>query len=816
MPGFHRPGQQSAHGKQVILRQSQEEQLRLQEIDSSLSNSPNPLTVLALLLCAYNNVAAAFQIPGYGQDLAFRDSSRNCANMCSIPLIAKQEESSDSNPGDREKIIIRNLPLTHPKVRWQSASGIESAAKSLLHDVSDFALIENLLAQDAPQAASLLLQKDAVLQKQLEENLSMAPPGVLALWRQIKEEALKDDGCLVEVDEEAFAVTRDHIQIVTNDTSASAFAQAMSGVVSRMGIVAIDAEWHPNTLLLSLLQVACDLGHVWLIDLQKLVSTPSLSVVAQKVDEALEMVFSSPKVRILGFRLNGDLEKLYKLPGWQCHQILSRVIDLYDSCDFANQQSSPDRIEPGPKSEVGLSSQVKRWTRFRLNKGMQCSDWSSRPLSEAQISYAAADAACLFELHQALANCCPEAIIEKDVVAPPTRLSARDAIPLLDPSEIGAVPISTETSFPLVSKAVERCDALGRQYCRMVSVREFDEDDRLELNALCLIVDPVQQHQQPKRSLAAHGEEHLVILTLASTTVDLKWLSNWLGIARKRLRMASYDECFDFFGAYPGTVPPLPLRPKVRLLALPNLALGGLRVWASAGHPSWRLLIDEPGQALPLLSSLRPRSAEQVELDRKEFEWLPDPSRRFQYLDDALMQYARSEDAKHKLIVDNQLNVLARRLRLIGVDCEIAGERLETEKEGVRGLTRTTVDVDLQLAALRRAAASDRLIIAQPGRSSASTPGVRYRLHSKDSDSQFSELVEVLHLQRLVHAGRSRCGICNANKWQFLTPSEVIGRVPPKVVELHSEFYQCTYCKQMFWAGDKYNRHMDSLKAKVS
>ncbi|GFH17154.1 3'-5' exonuclease domain-containing protein [Haematococcus lacustris] len=37
-----------------------------------------------------------------------------------------------------------------------------------------------------------------------------------------------------------------------------------------------------------------------------------------------------------------------------------------------------------------------------LDKSMQCSDWAARPLTQAQLQYAATDAACLLALHDAL------------------------------------------------------------------------------------------------------------------------------------------------------------------------------------------------------------------------------------------------------------------------------------------------------------------------------------------------------------------------------------------------------------------------------
>merc|ERR1719468_268510 len=57
------------------------------------------------------------------------------------------------------------------------------------------------------------------------------------------------------------------------------------------------------------------------------------------------------------------------------------------------------------------------------------------------------------------------------------------------------------------------------------------------------------------------------------------------------------------------------------------------------------------------------------------------------------------------------------------------------------------------------------------------------------------------------------CGICNADDWCTLEPSEVSGQVPQSVCEVETEFYQCGKCRQIFWNGEKYANTMDSLNS---
>ncbi|KAJ1623640.1 hypothetical protein T492DRAFT_290959 [Pavlovales sp. CCMP2436] len=65
--------------------------------------------------------------------------------------------------------------------------------------------------------------------------------------------------------------------------------------------------------------------------------------------------------------------------------------------------------------------------------------------------------------------------------------------------------------------------------------------------------------------------ELLLVLTPAVERLDTRWLSNALGVPRRSLRLARREECVDLFGAWPGVVPPLPLREGVTVLGHASL-----------------------------------------------------------------------------------------------------------------------------------------------------------------------------------------------------------------------------------------------------
>ena len=64
-----------------------------------------------------------------------------------------------------------------------------------------------------------------------------------------------------------------------------------------------------------------------------------------------------------------------------------------------------------------------------------------------------------------------------------------------------------------------------------------------------------------------------------------------------------------------------------------------------------------------------------------------------------------SGEHEFRAIVDSPLAPLARKLRMVGIDCEIAGEYIRADATGLQGLLRVKVDVALQDAAIRHAAA---------------------------------------------------------------------------------------------------------------
>ena len=177
-----------------------------------------------------------------------------------------------------------------------------------------------------------------------------------------------------------------------------------------------------------------------------------------------------------------------------------------------------------------------------------------------------------------------------------------------------------------------------------------------------------------------------------------------------------------------------------------------------------------------------------------------------------------------RLALDCSLSVLARKLRMVGVDAAVVGQVLRSggkpkQRELTNnGLLRVQIDSSRVEAHQRRGAIEGRLLVCPPRHPSSKRkdeqglPGASYRLLAANADAQFAELLEVLGIREAVEAGGSRCGICNGAEWRTLCAGELRGQVPEAVRTEEGEFYQCGVCLQVFWPGAKYDATMDGLK----
>ncbi|XP_055126155.1 exonuclease mut-7 homolog isoform X1 [Symphalangus syndactylus] len=178
-------------------------------------------------------------------------------------------------------------------------------------------------------------------------------------------------------------------------------------LLQRHQVVGVDLEWTPVFVAggrprPSLLQVAVE-GHVFLLDILAL-SQPPTGQGAQAFSRLVAQLLSDPSITKLGYGMVGDLQKL----GTSCPTLAHVEKQILGSIDLLlvhRQMRVANMLAPGvdrARGLRGLSLLVQQVLGTALDKTQQLSNWDRRPLCEEQLIYAAADAYCLLEVHQAL------------------------------------------------------------------------------------------------------------------------------------------------------------------------------------------------------------------------------------------------------------------------------------------------------------------------------------------------------------------------------------------------------------------------------
>ena len=160
----------------------------------------------------------------------------------------------------------------------------------------------------------------------------------------------------------------------------AASLDAAGAAVAAASRVAVDTEWGESgdddpAAPPALIQVAVG-ERVYLVDALTLRGT-----LGRFVERLLLEGDSGP---LLGFAFEHDRVRLEALLPAAAGRPRRPVVDLQRA------------------GHVGLRDACATWLGRRLDKSEQCSDWERRPLSRAQIAYAALDAAVLFALHDAI------------------------------------------------------------------------------------------------------------------------------------------------------------------------------------------------------------------------------------------------------------------------------------------------------------------------------------------------------------------------------------------------------------------------------
>ncbi|MBZ5513495.1 MAG: Mut7-C RNAse domain-containing protein [Acidobacteriia bacterium] len=151
------------------------------------------------------------------------------------------------------------------------------------------------------------------------------------------------------------------------------------------------------------------------------------------------------------------------------------------------------------------------------------------------------------------------------------------------------------------------------------------------------------------------------------------------------------------------------------------------------------------------------------------------------------------DQASISFAADRMLGRLARMLRLLGYDTDYSprfttAALQETAREGVRTI-------------LTRGHAENRF----RGLTNV------FSVQSELAPAQLREVVERFQLDTRSCLW-TRCTLCNA-RIERVEKATVVDQVPPKVAELHEDFFRCSGCGQIYWQGSHVERILKNLAA---
>lgn len=175
--------------------------------------------------------------------------------------------------------------------------------------------------------------------------------------------------------------------------------------IERTAMIGVDSEWRPSFFTASsnipqptlLLQISVQpLKQVFLFDTQALfrpLQDPleAMTDLEAAASETLLNVFSSQRLLKVGFQLVADLQRLASsYPHIPAFHTFHSIVEVSTIANKAMQMAKTRNVQYHTDSLARLAEFMVGKT---IDKRQQISDWAIRPLSKAQIEYAALDAA---------------------------------------------------------------------------------------------------------------------------------------------------------------------------------------------------------------------------------------------------------------------------------------------------------------------------------------------------------------------------------------------------------------------------------------
>jgi len=181
---------------------------------------------------------------------------------------------------------------------------------------------------------------------------------------------------------------------------AEASVSAMRDVLLQAKAVGFDAEWVPSQGSPPALLQLATFEAAYLVDLLALSSSAVLG-------EALGAIMSARNVTKVSFEGAKDLGRIAAaMPALSACKRVAPLVDLHDLA-AGRRAEEEGTSKKRAKEGLNLKSLVEKYLGLPLDKTMQMSDWSRRPLSAAQAQYAALDAWVVLQVYELLSVAAP-------------------------------------------------------------------------------------------------------------------------------------------------------------------------------------------------------------------------------------------------------------------------------------------------------------------------------------------------------------------------------------------------------------------------
>jgi prolyl-tRNA editing enzyme YbaK/EbsC (Cys-tRNA(Pro) deacylase) len=294
----------------------------------------------------------------------------------------------------------------------------------------------------------------------------------------------------------------------------------------------------PASLLQLLLPAPGGASMVVLLDLLALCAIEG----GTATGEFVAFVFQHERLVLSGFGLGGDLAKLKESYPALCWS-LRASLELQDVVGA---------VLPRGAQQYGLSALAATCLGGHLDKDQQLSDWSRRPLTAAQVTYAALDAVVLPAIAARLCDDRPPAL-------PPATAEAAASVVLVP--QVHVLGAGAALSTFVRAFAVGGAPALG---CAEVvaSARTLGLPQGVEAVLLTARGEAIAAGAEvvAKTLGLLSGGKCIACVVALDARLDIGAVAASCGVSRGTLRFATADELVTAFGYAPGGLGPLGLR----------------------------------------------------------------------------------------------------------------------------------------------------------------------------------------------------------------------------------------------------------------